>query len=168
VDEIRQKIREFLTDVPKEFETRGNGAWTTEIKNEFVRLGHSKRYTVCANRCQADDHEWLYDLMWLETETVAGNDLVRGAVLAMEIEWGGWEDILYDFEKLLVANTKYKVMIFQEYQEDNVKTVADKLIERIQRFTNPIPQERYLFIAYDRQAHRFSLRNFPEAQAEML
>jgi IS1 family transposase len=49
-----------------------------------------------------------------------------------------------------------------------VRDVVDKLTESMKRFRNPIPQERYLFIAYDRQAHKFVLWNFPEARAEML
>ncbi|MGA2228020.1 MAG: hypothetical protein ABSH41_26600 [Syntrophobacteraceae bacterium] len=97
--------------------------------------------------------------MWLDTETDedTNNDLVTDSVLAMEIEWGGWEDILYDFEKLLVANTKYKVMIFQGY---DVEKTAERLIQRVLKFKNPTLRERYFFIGYDWNSNDFRFKCF--------
>ena len=53
---------------------------------------------------------WLYDLVWLKYDE---NKSLIDAPLVMESEWDGKNDVKDDFQKLLLARSKYRVMIFQ-------------------------------------------------------
>jgi len=157
MDEVEQQIRDAIEPIPEEaFKgSWSDSVWTREIKNRVARIGKLLKFSVCANRSDhSDDHEWLYDLIWLDADE---NNLLLSAPLSMEIEWGSLEDIIYDFEKLLTANSKYKVMVFQG---DDVSKTTNDLIQKVAKFRSPNPNERYLFIAYDWNFEAFQLRSF--------
>lgn len=166
LDEIEIKMKHAVEEIL--IEAKAGPRWsdcsysarTSRIKDIVSEIGHGLSYSVCANsHDSSDDHEWRYDLMWFHTERDedTDDDLVTDSVLAMEIEWGSWENILYDFEKLLVANTKYKVMVFER---DDVEKTVERLAQRVLKFKNPTLQERYVFIAYDRNSDDFQFKCF--------
>jgi hypothetical protein len=83
---------------------------TYNIKEIIGNYGHSKGFDVCA--CGFPGHfdsEWMYDLVWYnEDETKK----LKSVELVLESEQTyGIPAIKFDFEKLLIANTKYRIMI---------------------------------------------------------
>jgi hypothetical protein len=101
----------------------------------LIELARKRNYLAAARtdkRTVADCPEWLYNLVWYDGR--CGE--LRDVILAAEIEWATWahtdEDglnkILYDFEKLLVARTEYRIIIFQGKND-----FIDRTFERLEK-----------------------------------
>lgn len=136
---------------------------TIDILCGLRDLGHQTKYQVAADlgKCNnADRAEWLYDLVWYRGST--GN--LTEVALAVEIEWATranspkerLDKILYDFEKLLVARTKYKVIIFQGISHFNLQTF-NTLKNSIKSYGQTGSGDRYLFAgwSFDNQIFHF-------------
>lgn len=121
--------------------------WTSEMKEIIGDIGRDNKYEVCATGFPDKfSSEWLFDITWYLNDS---NGNLTDVPLVLESEWGPKiEEIKYDFEKLLVANAKYKVMIFQG-STDDIPNIIDQLKQSIKNFKLIKKQDRYLFIAYD-------------------
>lgn len=86
-----------------------------EMSQTLEALGHSE--VKC--RSSKNGGEWLYDLVWHRVDQ-AGN-LIE-VVLAMEIEMSYMDECIkrHDFNKLLQADSTYKVFVFQQKTEADV------------------------------------------------
>ena len=62
--------------------------------------------------------------------------------MVAECEWG--EDIMYDFEKLLLARAAVRVMV---YGWKDTKCINEKLLKHVHTF-NGAPGDIYLLIAF--------------------
>ena len=98
----------------------GTKDWTSEIKeglsalaDQLAQSGQKNLKAYFSNGKDADVNEWLYDLIWIEIDRPGQNDWqTRDLILAVESEWSlTWAGIKYDFEKLLVCNAHYRLMI---------------------------------------------------------
>ena len=112
-------------------------------------------------------NEWLYDLVWWDQGN--GNIIdtrqyrVVDIPLVAEIEWGNGNAIKEDFHKLLLARSKYRIMVFQSYDKTLVwcKTLVEWLIkEQIQKFKLTRSEDRYLFCAYVNNEHGFYFQSY--------
>ncbi len=65
-------------------------------------------------------NEWLYDFTCLKYNL---DDWLKKIVLVAECEWGNWNEIMADFEKLLLARAYVRVMIFDGQQSSPPETV---------------------------------------------
>ena len=114
---------------------QGYGVWTTAIKTELCKIGRDRfgysvyaRANEVAEACR-DDGEWLYDVTWLEYERER-DDLKWPATALINAhwvavcEWGrgkNFEFIIEEFEKLLLARTGFRLMIFARLQPSQVR-----------------------------------------------
>ena len=56
------------------------------------------------------------------------------AHLVAECEWGDFEAIVEDFEKLLLARTGVRLMIFDGRYKPGSKEIAERLARRVREF----------------------------------
>ena len=91
----------------------GRREWTRQVKIALIQLGIERHYTPYPNpqRCEG---EWLYDVIWVRMNE---QDRVMSTPLVAEIEWGDPGEVWDDFQKLLVARSGVRVMIFDDYAD---------------------------------------------------
>jgi hypothetical protein len=68
--------------------------------------------------------------------------------LVAESEWGGEKAIQDDFQKLLVARSKYRVMVFQGKSEIVVKDRFEKMRRWVDKFKGILPTDRFLLVGW--------------------
>jgi hypothetical protein len=148
-------------------EGTGNTAWTRAVQTAARNLGQTLGFRVCPSPAEGDERQWLYDLVWYRN-----NDNIRLEMvpLVLESEWSMDEyEIRYDFEKLLLANSPVKVMVFQN-RGDTVETVIEKLKLGIDEYQFQV-QSVYILACYDWRRTCFDIRTFrkepPKAAALM-
>lgn len=113
-----EEIKNLLYNFEKEAhlnELKGDANWTYEIKKRLAELGRRYEYKTCTSGFKDEcDSEWLYDLVWYKEEGEGDSKTLIDVPLVLESEWNIlFPPIKYDFEKLLVANARLKVMICQ-------------------------------------------------------
>lgn len=158
---IEMKIKKILEEVAHEEEVWTTTEFTKQIKSRLCQLGKEYKYFVCASGCDSkDEGEWLYDLTWLDYE--GGKDLLD-VPLVMECEWlASEDDINADFQKLLLARSSHRVMIFMQRTEKQVSDKIDRFKEQIKKFTGTCADDRYLFAGYyDDNASMVHIEIFP-------
>lgn len=139
-------------------EINGNNNWTLEIKKELAQLGTSKEYKICTSGFQDEyNNEWLYDLVWYSEDD--SNKLID-VPLVVESEWGSnLEQIKFDFEKLLLANSTNKLMICQCYKH-NYEKLTKYFESAIQSYRLNRTGDRYLFAILDIDNEVFNFEVF--------
>ena len=148
-DEMERKLIATLNNIASRLSSSnaGDADWTYYIKTDIGKLG-KQNYSVCtAGHSRHFEPEWLFDLTWYATD--GNDDFFSNLILACEIEWKTHKDcILYDFEKLLVARAKYRLMVFQSLQTTR-KEWTKYLIAAIARNRDCLPDDRFLLACYD-------------------
>jgi hypothetical protein len=162
-EQVENEIISIMEKISIDYESIGclsNTEWTKRIKEGLCELGHKKSYGVSASGCEgADTGEWLFDLSWSKGDEKPWRFLEMP--LSMECEWDlKYDEISWDFEKLLVSKSKYKLMIFQQPSESDVLGVILKLKKKIEIFNPMVPEERYLFAGFDCGDHKFIFDHF--------
>lgn len=107
--------------------------WTLGIKKffakKFANTGNFIYASGLPERHNTENLEYLYDLTILQqnasNNATIKDPFVNKTILVLESEWGNQKEIIYDFQKLLMSNSEYKVMVFQDYKlEDNNKDLV--------------------------------------------
>lgn len=141
------------------------GRWTKAVKTELCRIGRNFDYEVYAGRYVKEDEkdggEWLYDVTWLKYDR-SGNDELTDAPLIVECEWGDYQDIEDDFEKLLLARARVRVMIFGGADEPggSAKDIADKLARKEEAFKRFRGKGDWLLAAWEPNGDDWRFRYF--------
>ena len=111
-----------------------------------------------------DFGEWLYDVTWLEYERDdlkwPGTALIEAHLVA-ECEWGTGKDLEYiieDFEKLLQARARVRLMIFTGSTESGSKEIAEQLAERVREFNGSRAEDAWLLAAWEGSNDDWSFR----------
>lgn len=149
IEQAENEIISRLTNqIPPEAHLKCNwttSQWTQKVIEIVGRLGLDLKYKVCAAGDNDFESEWLFDIVWYKNNNLG---LIE-TPLIMECEWhSSWEQIKYDFEKLLVARADIRVMMFEGWKE-NIRKHRDKFIEIINSYKYSQIGDRYLFIALD-------------------
>jgi hypothetical protein len=83
---------------------------------------------------------------------------LREIGLILESEWCKDEfQIRYDFEKLLIAKSPIKVMVFQDF-EDNLPKLWSLLETGIRTFRTEPANEKYILAAFRNQDYSFEVK----------
>lgn len=108
VIEVTQKIEIILNQLAKTdyAENIGNGKWTSYILEKLRSLGHENGLQVCPD-FDNKNPAWLYDMTWYKNND---EGLLADVPFVVESEWK-YNDVQYDFEKLMQSNAKLKLMI---------------------------------------------------------
>ena len=119
----------------------GNKDWTHDCLNALVKLGRKIGYGVCPEP-EIMKGEWLYDLIWYTEEESEWPNRVTDVVLAIESEWSQkLSDIRYDFQKLVQAKSRLKMLISNKLSPDDLK----RLKYDIECFQRKDESEIYIF-----------------------
>lgn len=145
-DFIESQIKDILQVVPiqavQEDWNWKRGVWTARIKKDLCNLSHELGYSVaCSGYDQADDREWLYDMVWWKQD---GPYMSRIA-LVLESEWNPEIPLDGDFLKLMLARADHHVWIFQAITEAAICSVIDSCIEHLRHFEGLVTGDRFLF-----------------------
>ena len=182
-----EAIKTALADATEKARKNGNGdtAWTKAIKEELVLQGHRLDHFVAAKDIEkeigksannpdntskgatADYSEWLYDLCWLDYDWGTEPRQFKGLVLAVESEWRGnfknIDDILDDFEKLICARAKCRLMIFQGENNKEILNSIKALRKIVDSPNNNMTQDNdaYIFVGYNKATSEHGHDDFP-------
>jgi hypothetical protein len=108
VIEVTQKIEKILDQLAKTdyADNIGNGKWTAYILEKLRILGHECGLQVCPDY-DNNNRAWLYDMTWYKNNN---EGFLVDVPFVVESEWK-YNDVQYDFEKLVQSNAKLKLMI---------------------------------------------------------
>ncbi len=159
VENILEEIQLLLDGVANSSQGKSDSAWTKEIKRELCQLGKKNNFDVSAAGCKgADTGEWLYDLVW----SAGSEDFMTDIPLVVESEWSmHFDDISWDFGKLLVSKSDIKLFVFQQASKEGVENVQQKLGNLITKFVKKMPKEYYLIAGYSYSDHAFIYKQSP-------
>ena len=158
-NEIADAIVKSFETLPKRMQkAKGNAAWTKQLKDDIGILGEKHGWTICTAGFKGRfENAWLYDLLWYKEE----EGHLSEVYLVMESEWGwGRTHIKYDFEKLLLAKSPLKVMVFQTNNRE-IDALFDFLEKGIRAFTRlQCTDEIYMLICYNDDLDKFDIRQY--------
>lgn len=121
----------------------GNTVWTKNVKQVISDLAYSNECIASSNN---DGREWLYDLIWFKIDK---EEYFSELVLCMESEWDkNWNQIKYDFDKLLISNATHKLMICQAYEE-KTNEILNNFQKSINRYQLGNKSERFMISIYN-------------------
>ncbi len=119
---VKPLVDELVKDIARKFywlwkqKDRSQTKWTEALIDEIGGIGVDKKYKVYAKNFKKgfekgskEYGEWLFDMTWIDKR----NDYDWEVVMAMESEWDPSETAFRDdFEKLMVARCRLRVMSF--------------------------------------------------------
>ncbi len=128
-----------------------------QIKEKFTLEGKLAGYRPRSS-FDRKAREWLYDLIWREFDE---DGFLIGVHLTMEIELSDKKekDIRYDYNKLLQADSEYKVFVFQQ---KSVKNADEMLVffEKVARKYNYKNSAKYLICCWCTSRNEFMFHDF--------
>lgn len=110
--------------------------WTKLLKTIITQIGHKKDFYVSTSGIEADEGEWLFDLVWSELVYDNEKTVVKNIPLILEseiskISFGGFKE---DFDKLFFSPNSTKIFITRTKKQD--ETILDECIEYAQKSVN--------------------------------
>jgi hypothetical protein len=171
IEELGQAIFDFFL-----FDTKIRPQRTTCIKDKLALLGHNKfNFKVYANGLSPKltqlnggtfkNSEWLFDLHWY----IEGKNpyTTTRLPLVMECEWQQkrrgdrkvpFSGIKYDFQKLLVANAEFRLMIFKIVRPTDFEQLSEYFEDNINNYKHLASGSKFLFIAFYDKGKTFYYR----------
>jgi len=150
MDTIELEIEKTLNNVANELPAGMKlTVWTRAIKTALTELAYRIGYNVYTSK--ANDHddttnECLYDMLWYQSLDGHSNDLNR-IHLALESEWNmSFDEIRYDFYKLIQARAEHRVMIFQSF---DINSTMRELTDLINKSRVSEIGDKYLLVAWN-------------------
>lgn len=140
--------------------TNKNKAIKARFRDEGAERGYRSRPSY-----KTGAGEWLYDFVWREFDE--NNDLLK-VVLTMEIEVSESKipSLLYDFQKLLQADSEYKIFVFQTETEADVLAAMDALKAAAQHYQSK-SESKFLLCGWSTQLNLFSFDEFEQGVAPL-
>jgi len=139
--------RELAFEIPPVFEGYdATTRWTTAIKDVLRKL-MPQTWRMIPLRNDSSAGEFLVDACWWVNS--------MGAALVAEFEWHhSWEEIVKDFEKLLVIKSPIKLMIFASSKGALSSSKIEKELKGyLSEYDHHIAGETYIFIDYWPEEH---------------
>lgn len=134
----------------------GLAEWTKQIKLELVQLCREMEWHHhCSETGNAEGgREWLFDFTAIEFNEE--NYEMRTIYLIVESEWSkNLEDIKYDFQKLICARSKLRLMIFQGNSTDSIQSTINELMRLVHAFEFSNKSDEYMFACWNNQKGSF-------------
>jgi hypothetical protein len=157
-DAVERQIAAALDAVPGLVLNATNSAWTKAVKQQLAELGTKLGWRICTSGFpETHDNEWLYDMVWFRNNA---DGQLEDVGLVLESEWDlNFRGVKFDFEKLLLSKSKYKVMVFQG-DSDTIPKTFNKLAGIVKGCSLTKEGEKYLFCAWDNTAKKFIVCNY--------
>lgn len=158
------EIVNALIAIPKKCDKQGNAAWTRKIKEDIGEIGKGHGFRVCPSAVEGDERQWLYDLIWYRNNS---NIRLEAVPLVLESEWSMDNyEIRFDFEKLLLANSPIKVMVFQNC-DGTSERVFDNLRCGIDDYAHGVSCV-YVLACYQWEKKQFKINTFRKEPDKMV
>lgn len=143
--QIMRAIREGLDSL----ELTPTDDWTKAILTRLCEIGRGFGFQVGAkvDESNRDWAEWLYDVTWLQYDD---HNLLVDAPLVAECEWGQFGDIKDDFEKLLLARSGVRLMIYDGNHKSGSRGIAEELAKSIREFNGSRAEDAWLLVAWEK------------------
>jgi len=152
-DKFKEALIEGLKLIANE--DRGKkGEWTTAVKRCLLQL--AQKFDLSSNLYlksqpgktfpKHENHEWLYDAILFK----ATDKGIEEIILCVESEWNrDIDELFWDFSKLLVAKSKFHLMIF-DTQKGKYKETLNELKNYIDNseICKDRDDEIYIFASY--------------------
>ncbi len=159
-NELKQRLDDLAQRLQRE-EIWKRKPWTREVKRVLVELGVARHYQTCAAGVPQGIGntwgEWLYDVVWLRTDTGAKFFTLTEVGLVAEIEWGSQWEAWEDYQKLHMASEKVEVRLL-------ICNGDQDLLNRCeQQLTDQSRGDAYIFALYHQRKFLMKLvqkRNF--------
>ena len=147
---------DFINDIIKNIENlnqernniKSDKEWTVAVKKALIDVADEHKLRVCSRL--SDDYknneipEWMYDLIMYTKP----NDIFDELYLVCESEWNlNIKEIIYDFEKLLFARSKVRLIVFQVNEEKHLE-YKNTLINIIEKSYSCLDGDIYLFAIF--------------------
>jgi hypothetical protein len=152
--QIEDQIVSALKAIPSQFPNGArNPEWTKAVKLAIGLLGKKLDYEICGLKPPFLEG-WLYDLCWYSE---APDGKLLDVPLVLEVEWlTKYDKIKYDFEKLLIAKSKFKIMVFQASGQTAVD-YYEKLEQAIRAYRGGSLGEIYLLACFNEEKEVFEI-----------
>jgi hypothetical protein len=157
-DSVEKKIIAALESIDLHGDYR-DSRWTKVVVKTLAELGDRLGYSVCATGLAAEYGcgAWLYDLVWYKEGPTGA---LKEIGLVLECEWSrNFTGIKFDFEKLLVAKSQHRVMIFS-CPESKLPETFERLIGIINQSRLPSNGDKYLLLGVGANSGEFAYRHF--------
>jgi hypothetical protein len=132
-----------------------NADWTTAIFTDLTEYAYGLPLRVWTKKNECDDTltGCLYDFMMCEGQTPIDIDKVW---VALESEWSlNFDEIKYDFYKLVQSRSMLRVMIFQSRDVEKTISELGNILEKSQM---SVCGDRYLLAGWNDDDGRFTFR----------
>jgi hypothetical protein len=158
---IETSIRILLTDltVTTLLRETSDALRTSRIKGHLCEIGR-KHFHVSASGCDANDREWLYDMVWAEMS----NGLFVHQAMVMECEnkifvaLAGKVD--GDFQKLVQARADVRVWICPVPNRDKALEHIESCKQQIAAFSGTVSGDHYLLVLLIYLGNDFEIKAF--------
>lgn len=150
---FEQQLSGALSKIWDYIDDDTNTNWTKAVKqimvNEVRTLRPNLKIAACSIET-SDGPEWLYDFVCYENNDIGLNDVI----LVAESEWTGrytqdyLRDVQDDFEKLILARSPYKLMIFEGHSEIEIKDFIVHLTTVVKHCKLTTNGDRYMFAGW--------------------
>jgi hypothetical protein len=150
-------LRILVSEIPAAAKDDSRPAWTQAAKEVICRLGKDRHFKPFASAHLHEERlrEWVLDIVWYVPTKTAG------VQLAVESEFGGYTEVLDDFEKLMCIKAPMKLMIFDVKGAGKPTDEVVKGLEQyLTDFDHNVAGEIYLLIDFSRgkyESFRFTV-----------
>lgn len=130
----------------------------------------SSRFRVAAAGCEADDGEWLYDMIWYEEEEREGKRLFTRLPMVMECEntmgpIAESADVKDDFQKLVQARADVRVWIHLAPSPEIASEHIKNCKRQIRAFSETAPGDQYVIAVLIYSDYSYEIKRFPDGNA---
>jgi hypothetical protein len=139
----------------------GNKEWTIAIKKKLIDIAEKYNLSVnCNLNGEKYKHnegvEWLYDLIIYSSNKGYFDEVY----LVCESEWSfDFDEIDYDFEKLLFTRSKVRLLVYQVSQA-NYDEYKNDFINEIEKSGSCLSGDVYLFAIYNISNDEFTVEQY--------
>lgn len=120
---------------------------TKGIKEVIGNLGLQKGFGVAASGNNGFEYEWLYDVIWYETNEKGFSKLKLAVESELCYDLG---QIKYDFDKLLVTNAEFKVMICMSFPHGKgFEEIYTQCLKAVENYESLPKESRFLLLIWD-------------------
>jgi hypothetical protein len=161
MDSTENTIRKALEEISSRasFEKwESDRFWTAAVKDALVDIGNQLGFRTTGSGCNSTEGcEWLFDIMWYQVDDMKNTTDIY---LVAESEWGNTSEVYSDFEKLLVARSKYRVMVFQSTDETSANELINEMKNMTEKVKSTMENDRYLLACWNKDHWIFDVFSY--------
>lgn len=157
---IEREISENLSRIWDIAEDSTPTIWTAAVNTILATTAkqNNRKYFTASKLRTCENPEWLYDFVWYDNNEFGLNNVYLVVESEWKNPWGNEDycyDIQYDFEKLILARSPYKLMIFEGDNLEENSQYLDTLKKVVLNCQLTKAGDRYMFAAWDKEKQEF-------------